>query len=87
MRGWGATARRLAIASLLALALLAAGVMVPDPGRTAAGAGRGGWGQPGAPDSAFGYAPPPGGLGSGLVVASSDEPMPYLLLDDPGQAC
>ena len=61
MRARGRTARRLAIASLLALALLAAGVVAP-------GAGTGGWGQPGAPSSAFGYLPPSGGLASGGEV-------------------
>jgi hypothetical protein len=44
MRGRARTARRLTIASLLALALLAAGVV-------------GGWGQPGAPLAAAGYPP------------------------------
>jgi hypothetical protein len=54
MRARGRTARRLAAASLLALALLAAGV--------------GGWGQPVAPSSAFGYFPPSGGLAPGGEV-------------------
>jgi hypothetical protein len=56
MRAWGRTARRLAAASLLALALPAVGV-----------AG-GGWGQPGASDAAFGDVPPSGGLASGGEV-------------------
>jgi hypothetical protein len=48
MTGCTRTARRLAAATTLALALLAAGVVVPLPG---------GWGQPRAPGSSFGYAP------------------------------
>jgi hypothetical protein len=49
MTGCTRTARRLAAATALALGLLAAGVVVPIPE---------GWGQPGAPDSSSGYAPP-----------------------------
>jgi hypothetical protein len=55
MGGWGKAARRLASAGALALALLAVGVVAPDPDR-------GGWGQPGPPQFGFDYAPPPGGL-------------------------
>jgi hypothetical protein len=62
MHPWGRTTRRLTAASLLALALLAAGVVAPAPGL---GAGGGGWGHPGAPGSAFGYAPPSGGARTG----------------------
>jgi hypothetical protein len=58
MHPWGRTARRRTAASLLALALLAAGVVAPTPGPLVR---RRGWGQPGAPGSAFGYAPPSGG--------------------------
>ena len=52
MRGRARTARRLTIASLLALALLAAGVV-------------GGWGQPGAPLPAVGYPPVQGPQNAG----------------------
>jgi hypothetical protein len=55
MGAWGRSIRRLAGAGVIALALTAAGVVGPE-------LGRGGCGQPGAPCSAFGYAPPPGGL-------------------------
>jgi hypothetical protein len=51
---WGRSARRLVRAGALALALTAAAAAVPGPDL-------GGWGQPGAPRLAFGYAPPPGG--------------------------
>ena len=62
MGGWARSARRLASAATIALALLAAGVVVPTPGQPALGHPvGGGWGQPGAARSGFGYAPPPGG--------------------------
>jgi hypothetical protein len=66
MTGCTRTARRLAAAAALALALLAAGVVVPipegwgQPGAPGSGSG-GGWGQPGALRLPSGYAPPPGG--------------------------
>jgi hypothetical protein len=50
MGAWGRSIRRLAGAGVIALALTAAGVVGPE-------LGRGGCGQPGAPCSAFGYAP------------------------------
>src|SRR4029453_3986466 len=65
MRGRARTARRLTIASLLALALLAAGVV-------------GGWGQPGAPLAAVGYPPvqgpqnPGGGVPARLPGGATD---------------
>jgi hypothetical protein len=59
MRARGRTARRLAAASLLALlAAGVAGVVVPGQAGMTAGTGGGGWGQPVAPNSAFGYFPP-----------------------------
>jgi hypothetical protein len=54
MGGWGKSARRLVRTGALALALTAGAAAVPGPDL-------GGWGQPGAPRLAFGYAPPPGG--------------------------
>jgi hypothetical protein len=66
MSGWARSARRLASAATIALALLAAGVVVPTPGQPALGHPvGGGWGQSGAARSGFGYAPPPGGHARG----------------------
>jgi hypothetical protein len=63
MGGWRKAPRRLASAATIALALLTAGVVVPTDRAPARPAG--GWGQPTAPRSTFGYAPPPGGRASG----------------------
>jgi hypothetical protein len=61
MRHWGRTARRLTVASALALAMLTGGIVVGDPASGAWGSGGRGCGQRCALVPAVGYAPPPGG--------------------------
>jgi hypothetical protein len=58
MHPWGRTARRLTAASLLALALLAAGVVAPTPGPGAVG---GGGDNPAHPVPRSATLPPPAG--------------------------
>ena len=74
MRHWGRTARRLTVASALALAMLTGGIVVGDPASGAWGSGGRGCGQRCALVPTVGYAPPLGGAHRRVGLARACRP-------------